>query len=79
MSIALHMNYKFELNGKVYEAIGANFGETEKESDIEALNADIENNKIDAICNAFDLTIDEYEEEKEKFANVIFEYVEVYN
>ena len=62
MSIALHIDYKFELNGKVYEAIGAEFGETEKESDIEALNADIE-----------------YEEEKEKFASVNFEYVEVFN
>ncbi len=79
MSIALHINYKFELNGKVYEAIGAEFGETEKESDVEALNADIEDLKISAICDAFDLTIDEYEEEKEKFASVNFEYVEVFN
>lgn len=77
MSIALHIDYKFELDGKVYEAIGAEFGETEKESDIEAINADVDNNKISAICNAFDLTIDEFD--AEKFANVNFEYVEVYN
>lgn len=79
MSIALHIDYKFELDGKIYSAFGAEYGETEKESDIEALNADIEDLKISAICDAFDLTIDEYEEEKEKFASVNFEYVEVYN
>lgn len=79
MGIALHIDYKFELDGKIYKAMGVDFGETEKKSDIESINADVENNKIAAICNAFDLTIDEYEDEKEKFDNVNFEYVEVYD
>lgn len=79
MSIALKMNYEFELDGKVYEAKGADFGETEKESDIADINSDIDGLKSSAICHAFDLTIDEYEQKKSDFTSVKFNYVEVFS
>lgn len=81
MGIALHFDYKFELDGKVYEARGVDFGETESESDIAKLNEDIKDLKISAICNAFDLSIEEYEENKIKFENAKFDidFFEVFN
>lgn len=75
MGIALKLDYEFELNGETFAKIGADFGETEKETDIPAINADTKNLEKDAICDAFDLTLDEYD--AERYKNVYFRYVEV--
>ena len=81
MGIALHFDYKFELNGKNYQANGVDFGETEKEEDIADLIDNIEDLKIAAICNAFDINVDDYKERRYEFANAKFDndYFEVYN
>lgn len=71
----MHLDYAFEFDGKRYEAVGIDVGDTD---DIEREKKDIKSNKIAAICHEFDLTIDEYEEQAEKFKNVKFDYIELY-
>lgn len=86
MGISVHMNYSFTLDGVEHVGFGQEFGETEKESDIEELNKDTYNNRISAYCNAFNLTVNDLEENENNYYNEYlrefkrckFNYVELY-
>lgn len=78
MGISVKISYEFELNGQTYSKIGAEWGETEKEEDIKDLNNNAEEKRTSAICDAFGLDIDEFEEKKEEFKNVIMKWAEIY-
>ncbi len=70
----MHLSYEFEKDGKVYNGVGIDIGET---CDIEAEAEDIEGLKIAAICHEFDLTIDEFEEQNININDYNFKYCEL--
>lgn len=66
----MHLDYEFKYQGKRYQATGADIGDT---IDLETEAQDVEGLKISAICHAFNLTIDEFEE-KYKLDDFTFNY-----
>lgn len=70
----MHLTYEFEKDGKVYNAVGIDIGET---CDIEAEAKDTEGLKIAAICHALNLTIDEIEENNININDYEFKYCEL--
>ena len=76
MGITVKLDYEFKLNGQTFRGIGKDYADTEKESDIEEMNKNVEELKQGAICLALDIDCDEYEERKEEFKNIVFSYVE---
>ncbi|MCD7879040.1 MAG: hypothetical protein LUG16_03800 [Candidatus Gastranaerophilales bacterium] len=84
----MFLDYEFNYNGRVYFARGIDIGET---YNIKQAKENIRENKITAICSAFNLTIDDItgmssqassrsrEKINEILKNATFRYCELYN
>lgn len=69
----LHLDYKFHLEDKTYQARGIDAGET-----VDEINESmIDEAKTSAICHALDLSVDEIEETT-YLNDAVFEYAELY-
>ena len=73
----MHLSYEFELDGKTYDGINVDIGDT---CDIEAAKEEEKINKISAICHEFDYTVG-YDDDKieEAYNKAVFKYCDLEN
>ncbi len=71
----MHLDYEFTFKGVTYDGQGIDIGDTD---DIEKAKEDVDENKKSAVCDAFNIDIDEFEANY-NLADFEFSYCNLYN